>query len=140
MAVATAFLSSRLSSHIGFIGFDWIIPPKLFMVIGLHGSADTVRHKPGKIYSPVVYRPLAKKNKNIFGTANRLKNKMVGAKKVIIKVWSPKKLFFGVHKMHFYGGIDPGSLSGGMGIVDSQGRYVSSFRWDQKNPKKIWNL
>jgi hypothetical protein len=27
-----------------------------------------------------------------------------------------------------------------MGIVDSQGRYVNAFRWDQKNPRKIWTL
>jgi hypothetical protein len=27
-----------------------------------------------------------------------------------------------------------------MGIVDIKGRYVNAFRWDQKNPRKIWTL
>ena len=38
-----------------------------------------------------------------------------------------------------YAGIDPGQ-TGGLGIVDSSGQFVGAGRWDNKEPRNIYNI
>ena len=41
-------------------------------------------------------------------------------------------------KTGLYLGIDPG-MSGGAGVLDSQGQYVDAWRWDKRNPLTSWH-
>ena len=39
--------------------------------------------------------------------------------------------------MRCFAGIDPGQ-TGGIGIVDQAGKFVSAHRWDKKNPRNLF--
>lgn len=41
--------------------------------------------------------------------------------------------------MNFFVGIDPGQ-TGGIGILDGQGRFVAAHRWDKRDPKHLYDL
>ena len=36
-----------------------------------------------------------------------------------------------------YGGIDPGQ-TGGLGLIDHQGKYLGAWRWDKKDPASLY--
>ena len=39
----------------------------------------------------------------------------------------------------FFAGIDPGQ-TGGIGIIDAQGRYIEAHRWSKREPRDIYNI
>ena len=39
----------------------------------------------------------------------------------------------------YHCGIDPGA-TGGIGIIDSRGQFVSAHRWDRKNPARLYSI
>src|SRR5271157_4914769 len=41
--------------------------------------------------------------------------------------------------MHLFLGIDPGQ-TGGLGIIDQDGHYFSSRRWDRRDPRQLYIL
>src|SRR5208337_4458586 len=41
--------------------------------------------------------------------------------------------------MKLYAGIDPGQ-TGGLGIIDQDGHYFSSRRWDRRDPRQLYIL
>lgn len=42
-------------------------------------------------------------------------------------------------KSGYFVGIDPGKR-GGLGVLDHRGQFVAAHRWDQKEPKNIYNI
>jgi hypothetical protein len=36
-------------------------------------------------------------------------------------------------------GIDPGQ-TGGMGIIDEKGQFVAAYRWDKRNPRRLYQI
>ena len=34
-------------------------------------------------------------------------------------------------------GIDPGQ-TGGMGIVDQEGQFIAAYRWDRREPRRLY--
>ena len=36
-------------------------------------------------------------------------------------------------------GIDPGQ-TGGLGVVDQDGQFVASYRWDRREPRRMYEI
>jgi hypothetical protein len=45
----------------------------------------------------------------------------------------------GLNRNNYFCGIDPGA-TGGLGVIDEQGKFVAAHRWDKREPARLYNI